>query len=128
MLERDEIKEAVHLMLQRHRGKGNPITMIQLTADVMDFYIVPNNKYNQSRIVRSVIRQLRFEGVPIGHACGTNGGYFYADDQKELDETADLVHRRAVSSLQLERELRRINVGELLQQLEIELNNDEGEV
>ncbi|MFW2440915.1 MAG: hypothetical protein ACN4GR_16285 [Arenicellales bacterium] len=125
MLERSEIKEAVMLTLQRHQGKANTITMIELTAAVMDFFIIPNEKYNQSRAVRSVIRQLRFEGVPIGHC---NSGYFLAKDQKELDETADLIQRRAVSSLQLVRELRRINVGELLQQLEIELNNEEGEV
>lgn len=121
-LERDALKRAVGEILDRHRGPQRAITMVALFRQATGEVVIPNRRYDQTRIVRSVVEQLRREGRPIGLVSGRGGGYFVAQSDTELQPTIDWFHSRAMSSLQQEAALKRITFGELLQQYRLELD------
>jgi len=79
-------------------------------------------RYDQTRFVRSIIKELRQEGKPIGIKSGSRGGYFTARNDAELQSTIETFHRRAMSSLQQEAALKRISFNELLEQYELEIS------
>ena len=125
MIERHEIKRRVRRILNGCKGFDAAITMEELTRRAKDEYTIPGKRYDQSRIIRSVVRELRREGMPICNRYGAGGGYYLAASEDDIDDTCRVMHSRALASLEIERDLRRINVGALLQQLEIELTPKE---
>lgn len=126
-IEREELLERVRGVLREHRGPEACITMTQLYHAVTDDLVIPQRRYDQTRIVRSVVEQLRREGCPIALKAGIGGGYFWARSEAELDTTVRWFHRRAMSSLQQEAALKRVPFGELLRQYHLELEDTETE-
>lgn len=121
--DRHELKERIRAILKHHAGPARCITMTALHAEATGEIIVPRRRYDQTRITRSIVEQLRREGCPIGNKGGRDGGYFWARNDGELTQTIAVFHGRAMSSLGQEAALKRVNCGELLRQYEIELND-----
>lgn len=94
-------------VLSRHIGKGNGIGVKELSrqADL------------NPRQVRHYISDLRDDGHAI---CGTpRDGYYIAASAAELQATCEFLHGRAMHSLTLEANLKRIPLADLLGQLHI---------
>lgn len=121
-LSRSELKLKVDQLLQSHLGADNCILMNAIFVSVTGSHIIPNRRYDQTRIIRSIIKELREDGRPIGIKAGSNGGYFTAQNDEELESTILLFHHRAMSSLKQEAALKRISFSELLEQYELELS------
>lgn len=120
-LDRDTLKDRALTVLQRHVGKGNAITMTRLAGAIQGCDVVPSSRYEESRIVRSIISQLREEGHPIAHHNGRGGGYFWAANEAELAETAAWFRSRAMSAFRQEANLKRISLSELVEQLRLDI-------
>jgi len=120
-LDREQIKQRALEVLARHVGKYNAITMAELTGAVQRCQVTPSRRYDESRIVRSVVEQLRREGHPICHHNGKGGGYFLAATEAELDETARWFRQRAMSAFRQEASLKRISLTALVEQLHLDL-------
>lgn len=123
--DRAALKDQVRALLREHVGPENCITMTQLFHHATGEPVIPNRRYDQSRIVRSLVEELRRDGCPIGLHGGINGGYFWARSADELDPTVQWFHRRALSSLKQEAALKRVPFEELLKQYQLEFHNEE---
>lgn len=96
------------LMLS-HMGQAEGIACKALAAEVSA----------SQREVRKAITELREHGQPI---CGTPArGYYMAQTAEELDETCRFLRGRAMCSLRLESQLRRVPLSYLMGQLQLEL-------
>lgn len=95
--------------------------MTELFTRVTGQHIIPMRKYDQTRVVRSIVRELREDGHPI--ANGKNG-YYLATSTAALKPTIDKFHQRAMSSLKTEAALRKIDPSGVIQQYQLELNQE----
>lgn len=122
--DREALKQAIRRELALHRGPDDAITMTALHAAVSGELIIPGRRYDQSRITRDIVAQLRREGCPIGNKPGAGGGYFWAEHPDQLNHTIETFHGRALSSLSQEKALRRVSAPDLARQVEIELKEE----
>jgi hypothetical protein len=120
--DRDHLLRRVREILERHQGPDEAITMTQLHVTATGETIIPWKRYDQTRLTRSLIDQLRREGMPIA-SCGR--GYYVARSGDELEATIARFHSRALSSLKAEATLKRMHPGELIRQYSIELQAPE---
>lgn len=120
--ERPDLKARVLELLEHHHGPDNAITMTRLFAAATGEIVIPNRRYDQSRIIRSIIDELRRQGVPVGIA---SDGYFLARDAEELASTIDWFHARALSHMRVEKHLRRIDPARLTEQYRLELSTED---
>jgi biotin operon repressor len=74
------------------------------------------------RDVRAAITELRLEEEPIG--AHPRWGYFIIATPAEKKATCDFLRSRAMTSLKLEARLRRVPLGELVGQLNLQLLED----
>jgi len=103
----NERRALVLRVLSRHIGKGNGIGVKQL-AEQLDMF---------PRLVRTHISDLREDGHAV---CGTpKEGYYIAATARELQETCEFLHTRAMHSLTLEAKLKRIPLADLIGQLHL---------
>lgn len=92
--------------MQHHNGRENGVSAHRL-ADLLDTH---------DRAVRALITEAREAGHAI---CGTpKDGYFMAATPAELEETCAFLRSRAMHSLHLESQLRRIPLVDLLGQMQ----------
>ena len=111
MVQQTPIKDCVAKLLALRIGSRNGIS-----ADRLARMCVIND-----RQLRTVITQLRDEGMPI---CGTpESGYFVAETPEELEATCSFLRTRALRSLQLEARMRKLPLGQLLGQMQLDLDN-----
>jgi len=123
--ERNILKQRVIDELQHHKGPDNCIKMWEIFTAITGQHIIPIKKTDQTRIIRTLIEQLRKEGHPIGNKPGTYGGYFLATCDEELEGTIKNFHNRAMSSLEQEAALKRTNPSKLMQQCMIDFEEQE---
>lgn len=121
--ERNRISDGVLMELSQRHSEQDAITMAELFVKVTGDHIIPMRKYDQTRIIRSVIKQLREEGQPIADC---SSGYYMADSTAALQPTIDKFHHRAMSSLRTEAALKKIQPGSLIKQYELEITETEG--
>lgn len=121
---REYLLERCRALVSAHKGPDDCITMTELYHQLTGEVVIPWRRYDQSRIVRSLIEQLRREGCPIGHKGGKFGGYFWAADQAELDTTARMFRSRGLSAFKQEAALRRVSNTELLKQYQLDLKEE----
>lgn len=124
-MDRDELKARVLALLQEHQGPDNCITMCQMFYAATGYPIIPGKKYDQPRLIRSVVQQLRMEGHAIGHVNAKGGGYFLARNEQELEATIQYFRSRGISAFKVEAALRKISNKALLSQYELELQSQE---
>lgn len=122
--DREELKQKVREVLERHRGPDDCVNMFELFHAVTGQPVIPGRKINQTRLIRSLVEQLRREGCPIALRSGSEGGYFWARTEEELKSTIAWFHERAMSSLKQEATLKRMNPGEVIKQYEMELKEE----
>lgn len=120
--DRMTLKVRVRELLNKHQGPDDCVLMNEIFVEVTGNHIIPTRRYDQTRIIRSIIVDLREEGCPIGIKAGSNGGYFWARNDEELESTIQTFHKRAISSFKQEAALKRIPFGKLLEQYELELS------
>lgn len=111
--DRADLLARVQALLQQCHGPQAAIRMVDLFAAATGDVVIPGKRYDQTRVLRSLVEQLRRDGCPIGHG---NGGYFWADDPADLDATIRWFHARALASLRQERALRRVPFAQVLAQ------------
>lgn len=119
---RDQIQAAVVHILEQHRGPERTITMVELFKAATGEIVIPAKRYDQTRIVRSIIDSLRAGGVPV---CFDGTGYFLARHAEDLEPTVRHMESRAISHFQTAANLRRCSVKDLLQRYQSELPIEE---
>ena len=118
--DRADLLVRVEALLQQCRGPQAAIRMVDLFALATGDVVIPGKRYDQTRIVRSLVDQLRRQGCPI--AGGANG-YFWADDPADLEPTIRWFHLRALASLRQERALRRVPFAAVLEQHQLDFDS-----
>jgi len=109
-------------VLRRHIGPDECIKMVQVYYEVTGILVTPGKQYDETRMIRSAIEQLRTDGHPICIKDGKNGGYFWARNSADLEPTIRRFHSRALASLKQEASLKKIPFGDLLKQYEIDFD------
>lgn len=100
-------KALVLTVLSRHIGKGNGISVVQLSQQTD---LLP-------RAIRSHISDLREDGHAV---CGTpKDGYYIAATAEELEETCQFIRSRSMHGLRMESRMRKIPLPDLLGQLHL---------
>lgn len=100
-------KSLVLTVLSRHIGKGNGISVMQLSYQTK---LLP-------RMIRGHISGLREDGHAV---CGTpKHGYYIAATAEELEETCQFIRRRSLHGLRMESQMRKIPLTDLLGQLHL---------
>ena len=122
MMDRTEIKEAITRILRHHVGIESPIKMVDLYRITTGQTVIPARKYDQTRITRSVVDQLRAEGWPI---CYASGGYYLARGWKDIEPTVRHLEARALASFRTAANLRRCSVKDLLRHYQQNLPMEE---
>lgn len=129
-----ELKNRLLAVLTRHIGKNRAIGMARLYEEV--FGEAWSDKINDTRKLRSLITELRKEGVPIcSTPSQTGGGYYLASAGSELEAYCSKLRTSALKKLALEAKLRNMTLPELLGQLtlsltggDLNINDDKKEV
>ena len=121
-LDRLEIKQQIDDLLKKHVGSDDCILMNEIYVEVVGGHIIPKRQLDQTRFIRTIVKELREAGRPIGIKGGNGGGYFTARSQEEVESTIKQFHGRAVSSLKQEAALKQISFNDLLEQYELELS------
>lgn len=116
----EDIKSKAVMILTRHVGRSQAINMGDLYQEI---YGAPwRNRHHDTRRIRTAIRELRNEGVPvISSTSPTSPGYWLASAGTELDEYCSRFKAEALKKLGIVAKLRRKAMPELLGQLQMEL-------
>ena len=94
-------------VLSGHIGKERGIS-VKVLAEQLDC---------PQRAVRYLVTELRDDGVAV---CGHPGaGYFIAANAEELEETCQFLRSRAMHSLHLEAQLRKMPLADLVGQMHL---------
>lgn len=119
-INKEAIKTKLLSVLVRHVGRTNAIGMGELFEAV--FNKRWNNKVNDTRLIRSLITELRREGLPI---CSTmdsdGGGYYIAAAGSELNDYLRRMERRALLILERNARIKRVSLPEYLGQMRLHL-------
>jgi len=122
--EKDYRKLVLLGILSRHVGREKAIGMGELYEEVFDRPW--RNRINDTRALRTLIQELRKEGVAICSACAyAGGGYYLAAAGSEMEDYLSRLRSRALRALALEARLRRITLPELLGQMQLNLAPEE---
>jgi hypothetical protein len=126
-LDRNELIERVRKIIKQYQGPDLCITKEKVFVEATGENIIPWRRVDQTRIIRSMVKQLRREGCPIAFKSGKRGGYFWARTDQELETTINVFHSRAMSSLKQEATLKRIPVGDVVDQYKLEIEEGENQ-
>jgi hypothetical protein len=117
-----DYKARLLYVLTKHVGKTRSISMAELYKEL--FGEVPKNKINQARIIRELVTELRKEGVPIcSDTDREGGGYYLAAAGGELENYCMRLRIRALKILQMEANLRKKTLPELLGQIALAMGS-----
>jgi len=95
-------------LAERHIGKARGIGAEQLAHSLQI----------SERTLRALVSMLREGGTAISATPDT--GYYIAETPEELEESCEFLRSRAMHSLRMEAQLRRIPLPDLLGQLHLE--------
>lgn len=115
---RKQITAAVVQILNQHQGPGCAITMLELFKAATGEIVIPAKRYDQTRIIRSIIDSLRGEGVPV---CYDGTGYFLARDEDDIEPTVRHLESRAIAHFQTAARLRRCSVADIFRRYQTNL-------
>ncbi|HFE31899.1 MAG TPA: hypothetical protein ENJ17_01160 [Gammaproteobacteria bacterium] len=125
--DRQAIKARVREIIERYQGPALCVTKEQVFVNATGETVIPWRRVDQTRIIRSLVEELRQDGCPIGFKGGRCGGYFWARNDNELASTINTFHSRAMSGLRQEAALRRIPMNEVIEQHKLELKEQDSE-
>jgi len=114
--EKEHAKMVLLRILYRHIGAGQKIGMGELYREV--FGEEWHNRINDTRALRTLITELRHEGVPICSVASNNGGgYYLASAGSELTGYCERLRTQALKKLKLEAKIRRVSLPDLIGQM-----------
>ncbi len=117
---REKLKAQMLMVLSKHIGKSNPIRMADLYKEV--FKKEPKDNIQTTRIIRTLITELRKEGVPVCSSMKSSlGGYYLANAGSELDDYLNRLRNRALRALVVEANLRKMTLPQLIGQIQLKL-------
>ncbi len=122
--DRQATKQRVREIIERYQGPDMCVTKEEVFACATGETVIPWRRIDQTRIVRSLVEELRRDGCPIGFKGGRCGGYFWARNDDELASTINTFHSRAMSGLRQEAALRRIPMSDVIEQHKLELKTE----
>lgn len=115
---KEKYKTKMLQIMTKHIGRSRSIGMSQLYEEV--FGEPCTNKWNEARILRQLVTELRREGVPIcSDTDKEGGGYYLAAAGSELENYCSRLRTRALKILRMEATLRNMTLPELLGQLSL---------
>jgi len=119
-MNRDQLKAKVLGILTRHVGREKAIGMGELYERV---YGKPwSHRINDTRGLRYLITELRYEGYLIGETRSrAGGGYYLARSESELEEFFSRRTQEALKKLKMVSCMKNLGLGEFLGQLSLEL-------
>lgn len=120
-IEREELAQQCLAIITEHVGKDSAITSYQLLVEATGALIIPGRKVDQTRLIRSIVKQLRMDGHAIAGHAGFGGGYYLARNDEELQDTIRWFHKRGLSAFAQEAALKKISLDELFEQYKLEL-------
>lgn len=112
-----EIKTRVLAIMARHVGSTRRIGMGELFTEV--FGESWNNRINDTRKLRTVLTELRKEGVPICSSAESGGGYWLASAGSELEHYTSRLKTQALKKLKLVATLNNCTLPALLGQMQL---------
>lgn len=123
MVERDVLQERVIAVLKKHVGRDNAITQKQLFVETANETLWPNSAVNQTRILRSVVREIRKKKLlPI---CSGTQGYWLAESDAELEEFTVKLLKTAARQFGLARDLSKVPISRMIKQHKLNFNDEE---
>jgi len=125
-LEDAECRIRLHSTLTSHIGRANAVGMAELYEAVYDRPW--SNRINDTRKLRTLVTEMRREGVAIcSTAFSVGGGYYLAAGGSELKDYLRRTKVQALKKLARVAKIQRVSLPELLGQmrLEMEAGHDE---
>ena len=121
---------AVMLVLMKHQGRGNAVSVKDLT-EIVNFKMQNANCKDEENIsevrVRQIVKHLiERHGKPIGSAVAEPSGYFIITNAEEMEMVCKSLRHRWMSILYRECRIRQIGLPELLGQLALEMGDGRG--
>lgn len=121
-MHREIIIDKVRNILKQHVGKQNAISAMNLYCLATGAHEIPAKKNNQTRIIRSVIRELQTKfQLPVM----SGNGYYIADSDAELKVFVEMKITTASRMFGLANKLSGIPIDRMVEQLKIKLENEE---
>lgn len=117
--ELDEARLKLTMTMLRHVGPNNKIGMGELYTTV--FGKPWAHRINDTRNLRSLIMELRKEGMPVMSDCASNGGYWVAASASEINAYCAKTTKRALAMLSRAANIKQVSLADYLGQLSLEL-------
>jgi len=109
-------------LTKNHIGAEKAIGMGELHELV--FKEAWHNRINDTRLLRTLITNLRWDGVPIGSNAR---GYYICSVGSELQAFLSQIHRRALKILTIESKIDGVSMPEKLGQMALNFNEDKND-
>lgn len=122
-MHRDYIKKNVLRILKKHIGKENAIKANALYCLATAEYIIPAKASNQTRIIRSLIREIRKERELA--VISGEPGYWIAENDEELNEFVNKQLNTARRMFGLAHTLSGIPIDRMVEQFKLNLIKEE---
>ena len=120
MKDRDNQKLKLMTEISGRIGRSRAIGMGELYEIV--FEEPYESRINGTRKLRSLVTELRKEGIPICSVSSSGGGgYYLASAGSDLDDYCRRIRTRALKLLQMESKLRKTALPTLLHQIQLDL-------
>jgi len=110
-----EYRRRLSEIINRHVGVQARIGAAELFAAVFGY--APDNKINATRALRSLVTDLRKDGIPIISSTASDGGYYLSSAGSDLEAFCKRFRSRALNTLKIEARLRKITLPTLLGQI-----------
>jgi hypothetical protein len=102
---RADLDALMHRMKAHHQGKTNAIPPEELALELC----------MSLRTLLPLVHEARALGLPI--SCTPDVGYYVAKTSDEIDESCSFLRERALNSLRMEAQMRRVPLSDLLSDL-----------
>lgn len=108
------------ILMRDHIGRGNAIGMGELYETL--FGEPWENRINDTRHLRTLITELRREGLPIcSVCCSLKPGYYLAAAGSEREEYCGRLRKQGLKKLDQEARVRKLALPEVVQQVLLNL-------
>lgn len=118
--DRQHYKSRLLIELTQHVGRAKAVGMGELYESVFGEKWL--HRINDTRRLRTLITELRREGVVIcSAAMAAGGGYWIASAGSELSDYCERLEGQAIKKLAQSARLKKVGLPDLLGQLQVEL-------
>lgn len=117
--EKQHFKTRLMMEMYMHVGRSNIVSEAALFSAVFE---KPCNSHDIARPLRSLITELRRDGVAICSSNSKNsGGYWLASAGSELNDYCQKLRIRALKVLGMEAKIRKMTLPDLMGQVQLDL-------